>query len=64
MRLTLVGGCDNSTCPAVFETDRGTFVVQGARVTDSEALSSVTLPAHEALVEVPRDLLLSLTQSS
>jgi hypothetical protein len=44
----------------VFETDRGTYVVQGSIVTDPEALASVNLPAHETLVEVPTELLASL----
>jgi hypothetical protein len=58
MRLTIVGGgCDDGTCPTLYATDRGTFVVQGSRVTDPEALASVELPAHEALVEVPAELL-------
>jgi hypothetical protein len=65
MRLTQVrGGCDDGTCPAVFETDRGTYVVQGSIVTDAEALSSVSVPAHEMLVEVPRELLGSLRVGS
>ena len=37
--------------------------MQGAVVADPEALSSVDLPAHETLVEVPADLLLSLKDS-
>ena len=61
MRLTrLAGGCEGGTCPTVYRTDRGTLVVQGTVVADPEALLSVDLPAHETLVEVPADLLLSL----
>jgi hypothetical protein len=63
VRLTLVGTCDNSTCPAIYESDRGTYVVQGAIVTDAQALSSVELPANETLVEVPKSLLLELAKS-
>jgi hypothetical protein len=64
MRLTrLAGGCEGGTCPTVYRTDWGTLVVQGAVVADPEALSSVDLPAHETLVEVPADLLLSLKDS-
>jgi hypothetical protein len=44
----------------VFETDRGTYVVQGSIVTDPEALAAVDLPADETLVEVPAELLASL----
>jgi hypothetical protein len=65
MRLTQVnGGCNDGTCPTVYATDRGTFVVQGAIVTDPEALTSVNLPAYETLVEVPRELLASLKVQS
>jgi hypothetical protein len=64
MRLTrLAGGCEGGTCPTVYRTDRGTLVVQGTVVADPEALSGVDLPAHETLVEVPADLLLSLKES-
>jgi hypothetical protein len=61
MRLRKIGGgCDDGTCPAVFETDRGTFVVQGSIVTDPAALADLDLPAHETAVEVPASLLASL----
>jgi hypothetical protein len=64
MRLTQVGGCDDGTCPTVYATDHGTLVVQGSIVTDAEALASVSLPAHETLVEVPAELLLNLKARS
>jgi hypothetical protein len=57
MRLRKIGGCDDGTCPAVFVTDRGTVVVQGAIVTDPEALAAMELPAYETAVEVPASLL-------
>ena len=57
MRLQKIGGCDDGTCPALFETDRGTYVVQGAIVTDPDALEEMKLPAHETAVEVPAELL-------
>jgi hypothetical protein len=60
MRLHKIGGCDDGTCPAVFETDRGTIVVQGSIVTDPDALAAMNLPAHETAVEVPAELLASL----
>jgi hypothetical protein len=44
----------------VFETDRGTIVVQGSKVTDPEALAAIELPAYETLVEIPAELLASL----
>jgi len=64
MRLTRVGTCEGGTCPTVYATDRGTFVVQGAIVDDPEALADVSVPAHETLVEVPADLLLNLKAGS
>jgi hypothetical protein len=57
MRLQKIGGCDDGTCPAVFETDRGTYVVQGAVVTDLDALAAMDLPEHETAVEIPAALL-------
>jgi hypothetical protein len=47
------------SCPTVYETDRGTFVVQGDTLTDPEARSGLTnmLPGEDA-VEVPRATLL------
>ena len=60
MRLVKLAGCSGGTCPAVFETDRGTYVVQGAIVTDPEALAAMRLPEHETAVEVPASLLASL----
>jgi hypothetical protein len=60
MHLRKLAGCSGGTCPAVFETDRGTVVVQGAIVTDPEALVALNLPEHETAVEVPLSLLSSL----
>jgi hypothetical protein len=60
MHLTKLAGCSGGTCPAVYATDRGTFVVQGSVVTDPEALAALNLPEHEAAVEVPASLLASL----
>jgi hypothetical protein len=60
MHLTKLAGCQGGTCPAVWETDRGTLVVQGAVVTDPQAVADANAPAGETLVEVPRELLASL----
>jgi hypothetical protein len=57
MRLTRLAGCEAGTCPAVYETDRGTLVVQGAIVADAEG---VDVPSGETLVEVPAALLAGL----
>jgi hypothetical protein len=60
MHLTKLAGCSGGTCPAVYATDRGTFVVQGSVVTDPDALAVMDLPAHETAVEIPAELLASL----
>jgi len=60
MRLRYLGKTANSGvkgCPALYATDRGTFVVQGKIVTDSEALADLRdVAADETFVEVPADV--------
>jgi hypothetical protein len=50
---------DNSpTLFATDRTDRATYVVQGWRVTDLQALADIgNVPDHETLVEVPEEIL-------
>lgn len=53
MELTKIAGDDNckdGDCPTVYRTDRGTIAVQGERL-------SHPTPAHEAIVEIPVELL-------
>lgn len=61
MQLTFLGTTSNSgSCPNLYATDRGTYVVQGARITDPEALTTLRergLPDHETAVEIPAALL-------
>jgi hypothetical protein len=58
LKLTKISdGCENRNCPAVYETDRGTLVVQGYVLSDSEALKQIGLPEGESAVEVPTELL-------
>lgn len=61
MKLRFLGSTsDGGACPNLYETDRGTFVVQGERITDLDALATLRargLPDHETVVEIPRDLL-------
>lgn len=52
----LADACGGGTCPTLYETDRGTVVVQGY-VLDSDTLSKLGLPEGEAAVEIPRELL-------
>ncbi|PRX99121.1 hypothetical protein [Allonocardiopsis opalescens] len=54
----LYGDCDpKPTCPTMWRTDRGTYVVQGYIVTDPEELATLNLPPGETAVEVPARLL-------
>jgi hypothetical protein len=55
-----VNGCNGGTCPAVVETDQGTYLVQGAVVTDDDALAALRLPPGETVVEVPAEILASV----
>lgn len=61
MKLTFLGTTSNSgSCPNLYETDRGTYVVQGSKITDPEALAVLHergFPEHETAVEIPRGLL-------
>ncbi|RZQ59852.1 hypothetical protein [Amycolatopsis suaedae] len=66
MKLTFLGtDSDKGSSPTAWATDRGTFVVQGYRVTDDEALAALRergLPDHETAVEVPKELLRFFTE--
>ena len=54
MKLTrLVGSCEDGECPTLYTTDRGTLAVQGEHITDPGR----DLPAHEAMVEIPMELI-------
>ena len=56
MRLTLIGKDPESNptgSPTVYRTDRGSWLVQGWVVTDSEALSQMNIPEGETAVEIP-----------
>jgi hypothetical protein len=58
VKLTLLGTESvHGDCPTLYATDRDTYVVQGLRVVDPEALAAMRIPAHETAVEIPRGLL-------
>lgn len=61
MKLVFLGTTSNNgSCPNIYATDRGTYVVQGYRITDPEALAALNergLPEHETAVEIPAALL-------
>ena len=62
MELRKLGsdGCSGKSCPAVYQTDRGSLVVQGYRVTDPVGIS---IPDNETIVEIPSDLLKKLVEA-
>ncbi|HUY52829.1 MAG TPA: hypothetical protein VMV92_45215 [Streptosporangiaceae bacterium] len=43
--------------PTLYETDRDTYVIQGWKVTDADALSQMKIPGNEECVEVPKGLM-------
>lgn len=47
--------CASASCPTIYESDRGTLVVQGYAVSADRA--GVELPEGELLVEIPVELL-------
>jgi len=58
VKLTYLGtSSDINGCPTLYATDRDTFVVQGWRLTDPEALAAMDIPDHETAVEIPLALL-------
>jgi hypothetical protein len=63
MKLTFIRKNSNGgQSPTLYRTDRGTFVVQGLKVTDTEALGTLDLPDHETVVEVPEALLAEIAR--
>jgi hypothetical protein len=58
MRLRFVGSTSNQGgCPTIYETDRGTIVIQGMQVTDPATLADARdILQGEAFVEVPKEL--------
>jgi hypothetical protein len=59
MKIRFLGSTsDGGGCPAVYETDRDTILVQGTIVTDAEARGAlVNLDSDETVVEIPRELI-------
>lgn len=57
VRLKLVAetNCGNGPCPALYETENGTIVVQGFQF--DPALVGLELPPGEMVVEIPKFLL-------
>ena len=59
MRLRLLGTETGHTgCPALYATDRDTYVVQGKLVADEQAIADlVDVREDEFYVEIPKNLL-------
>jgi hypothetical protein len=58
MKLRFIGSTSSGgSCPTLYETDRGTILVQGTQVTDPETLAQARdFIGGEAFVEVPKEL--------
>lgn len=58
MQLTFLGATSNNGgSPTLFDTNRDTYVIQGWKVLDAEALAQLNIPEHETVIEVPKALL-------
>lgn len=53
--------CWGGDCPTIYESDRGTFVVQGSLIAANE-LDGVNVPPHEGVVEIPEALLRAVAE--
>ena len=51
----VASSCSVGSCPTIYQTNRGTLIIQGYAVSASDA--GVDLPAGELLVEIPMDLM-------
>lgn len=56
----LSGDVMNLVPPIVHMTENGNYIIKGSRVTDPEALGQMTIPDHEACVEVSRSAIVAL----
>ncbi len=63
MELRFLGKVTESgNSPTLFDTDeimygKEVFVVQGWKVTDPETLASLSMPDHETVIAVPKELM-------
>ncbi len=64
MRITYLRDTSptRNTCPTLYATDRGTFIVQGKLVFDPRVVGSFGLLPGEAIVEVPTRLLAEVAE--
>ncbi|MEU4230460.1 hypothetical protein AB0F17_39740 [Nonomuraea sp. NPDC026600] len=64
MRMRFLGSTSEAgACPTLYETDRGTIVIQGLELTDKEALADLRdVLDGETAVEVPRELITEIAR--
>ncbi len=56
MKVRKLAGCASSTCPAVYETDKGSYVMQGKFLSAAD-LSELNLGSDETAVELPASVI-------
>jgi hypothetical protein len=52
------GGCAGGTCPTIYETNKGSYAVQGKKLNALEK-QSLGIPEDEDVVEIPIEFLKS-----
>jgi hypothetical protein len=57
-------GSLGGNCPALYQTDRGTYVVQGWQLDDETRAKLRDLGADESAVEVPADVIAGIIASA
>ncbi|MGH3604209.1 MAG: hypothetical protein ACRDQI_09305 [Pseudonocardiaceae bacterium] len=56
----LDGAVTNVVAPIVGVTPGGNYIIQGKQVTDTEALSQMSIPGHETCVQVKQSSIVPL----
>jgi len=56
----LDGEVTNAVAPVVHVAPNGNFIIRGERVTDTEALSQMSIPDHETCVQVTKSAIVTL----
>lgn len=54
--------CEDGKCPTIYETDSGSFVVQGNNAELLFSSEGMALPSHERVVEIPRSVMSDFVQ--
>lgn len=61
MKLQLIGGCSDDSCPRIYISDRGTFVIQGTVLSEDDT-RQMRFAVDENAVEIPENLLLEVAK--